>query len=93
MDVLFLFIFDEHFQKLISLFLAPCSIGGGTLAEYVASHGSLTEYTTTRLLRKLLEGMQYLHEAKIIHVNLTVSKWVELIRERSCIRWNFVMYF
>ncbi len=43
------------------------------MAEYVDSHGSLTEYTTTRLLRKILEGLQYLHEAKIIHVNLTVS--------------------
>ena len=48
----------------------PCS---GTVAEYVASHGMLTDYTSTRLMRKVVEGLQYLHECCLIHANLTVS--------------------
>ena len=51
----------------------PCSLGGGTLEEYVPYHVTLTEYTTTRLTRKIMEGLQYLHDSRIIHVNLTVS--------------------
>ena len=58
----------------VNIPLLLCSVGGNTLAEYVASHTGLTEYTTTRLLRKILEGLQYLHDTKIIHVNLTVRE-------------------
>lgn len=40
--------------------------------EYVVSHGMLTDYTSTKLMRKLVEGLQFLHECCFIHTNLTV---------------------
>lgn len=57
----------------MSVFLIHhCSLGGGNLQSYLADHFVLTELEASRFLRKIIEGLQYLHEDGIIHVNLKV---------------------
>ena len=34
----------------------------------------LTDYTSTKLMRKLVDGLQYLHQCCLIHANLTVRE-------------------
>ena len=46
---------------------------GGTLHSYLQEHHIMTEQDASRFLRKVVEGLQYLHDMKIIHVNLRVS--------------------
>jgi len=53
--------------------LHRCSLPGGNLQSYLTDHMILSEQEASRLLRKVVEGLQYLHEARIIHCNLTVS--------------------
>ena len=55
------------------------SLSGGSLQSYLAAHTVLSEPEASRLLRKVMEGLQFLHEAGIIHVNLTVS--VQLLEQ------------
>ena len=58
---------------IMDMFCLFFSLSGGTLSEYVKSHVVLTDYTSTRLMRKMMEGLQHLHQYSLVHTNLTVS--------------------
>ena len=53
---------------------SPASMEGGTLATMLVERGSVPEDETAALIQKLVQGLQYLHDANIIHTNITVCR-------------------
>ena len=51
----------------------PHSVSGGTLHDLLADQQVLTEDKAAHFTRNMAEGLEYLHDNKIILVNLSVS--------------------
>ncbi len=49
------------------------SVSGGTLQDLLSAQPVLTEHVASLYTRKIAEGLEYLHDDKIILVNLSVS--------------------
>jgi len=48
------------------------SIKGGELFEYIETEGRVDEDVTVRLLRQVLEGVEFLHSQNILHMDIKV---------------------
>ena len=48
------------------------SIKGGELFEFIETEGRVDEDVTVRLLRQVLEGVQFLHSHNILHMDIKV---------------------
>jgi len=48
------------------------SIKGGELFEFIETEGHVDEDVTVRLLRQVLEGVQFLHTHNILHMDIKV---------------------
>ncbi len=48
-------------------------MSGGSLDDLLSSQPVLTEQVASQYTRKIAEGLEYLHDDKIILVNLSVS--------------------
>lgn len=44
-----------------------------SLYHYLSVHHQLDEALASRYVLKVMEGLQYLHDSRIIHANLSVS--------------------
>ncbi len=54
--------------------MCVCSVGGGTLQDLLVAQTVLNQQIASSYTYKLAKGLEYLHEAKIILVNLCVSQ-------------------
>ena len=53
-----------------------CSrVSGGELFDFLSKRERVSEYEAIQFLIQILEGVQYLHEKQIIHLDLKVSIW------------------
>jgi len=52
--------------------LCDVSVRGGELFEFIETEGHVTEHVTVRLLRQVLEGVQFLHSHNILHLDIKV---------------------
>jgi len=50
------------------------SIKGGELFEFIETEGRVDEDVTVRLLRQVLEGVQFLHSHNILHMDIKVQR-------------------
>ena len=50
-----------------------------SLDDYLCVHHQLDEALASRYILKIMEGLQYLHDSRIIHANLSVS-----LRSNEC---------
>ena len=49
------------------------SIKGGELFEFIETEGRVDEDVTVRLLRQVLEGVEFLHSQNILHMDIKVN--------------------
>lgn len=49
------------------------SIEYESLYDYLSVHHQLDEALASRYVLKIMEGLQYLHDSRVIHANLSVS--------------------
>ena len=50
------------------------SIKGGELFEFIETEGRVDEDVSVRLLRQVLEGVQFLHSHNILHMDIKVCR-------------------
>ena len=60
-------LWEKHYHKLDLFFLAMDFISGQTLAQLIASRGSLTEPLALELVLAIAEALEALHRQQIIH--------------------------
>jgi len=48
------------------------SVKGGELFEFIETEGHIDEDVTVRLLRQVLEGVEFLHSHNILHMDIKV---------------------
>ena len=58
----------------LSLCLSLSSVSEESLEDYLSLHERIDEPLAAKYILKIMEGLQYLHDSKIIHTNLSVSK-------------------
>jgi len=51
------------------------SIKGGELFEFIETEGRVDEDVTVRLMRQVLEGVDFLHSHNILHMDIKVCVW------------------
>lgn len=51
-----------------------CRADQGRLLDYVVSWGNLTEEKAAGYLRDILEALHYLHNSRIVHLDVKVSR-------------------
>lgn len=51
------------------------SIRGGELFEFIETEGRVDEDVTVRLMRQVLEGVDFLHSHNILHMDIKVCVW------------------
>jgi len=70
------------------VYLACCdgSIKGGELFEFIETEGRVDEDVTVRLLRQVLEGVEFLHSHNILHMDIKVNvcHWLLVLQLRVC---------
>jgi hypothetical protein len=66
------------FQKL--LFFSVDRISGGRLFDYLGLQSIIIEQKIGKYIRQLLDGLNYLHHCKIVHLDLQVNKVCLLIK-------------
>lgn len=54
-------------------FLPLCSVSEESLEDYLSLHEHIREPLAAKYILKIMEGLQYLHDSKIIHANLSVN--------------------
>lgn len=54
-------------------FLSSSSESEESLDGYLSVHQQLDEALASRYILKIMEGLQYLHDSRIIHASLSVS--------------------
>lgn len=64
------------------LTLCDVSIKGGELFEFIETEGRVDEDVTVRLLRQVLEGVEFLHSHNILHMDIKVNVMVSSITPR-----------
>lgn len=66
---------------IISLLSSVCadSVSGGELFDRIVEKGFYTEMDASRLIRQVLDAVNYLHSLGIVHRDLKVSKLVSFI--------------
>ena len=52
------------------------SIKGGELFEFIETEGRVDEDVTVRLMRQVLEGVQFLHSHNILHMDIKVGQYI-----------------
>ena len=52
------------------------SIKGGELFEFIETEGRVDEDVTVRLMRQVLEGVQFLHGHNILHMDIKVGQYI-----------------
>lgn len=67
-----LIIFFLSFPLLSFLSVAPRSVAGGELFDFLAEKESLSEEEATQFLKQILDGVFYLHSKQIAHFDLKV---------------------
>lgn len=55
-----------------SLFLSLPSAAGGEIFDHCVSEELLPEVQITRMIRQTLEGVHYLHQSNLVHLDLKV---------------------
>jgi len=55
------------------------SIKGGELFEFIETEGRVDEDVSVRLLRQVLEGVQFLHSHNILHMDIKVMSRAVLV--------------
>lgn len=56
----------------VYLMCCDVSIKGGELFEFIETEGHVDEDVTVRLLRQVLEGVEFLHSHNILHMDVKV---------------------
>ena len=57
---------------LFDVFCCDGSVKGGELFEFIETEGRVDEDVTVRLLRQVLEGVEFLHSHNILHMDIKV---------------------
>lgn len=52
---------------------STCRVSEESLEDYLSLREYISEPLASRYILKIMEGLQYLHDSKIIHANLSVS--------------------
>ena len=60
-------------RLLLILLLLSLRADQGRLLDYVVRCGSLTEQKVVHYLRDVLEALQYLHNCRIVHLDIKAS--------------------
>ena len=68
------------------------SAEGGELFQRVVVDENFDEQETRRLLRQILEGVLFLHEHSIVHLDIKVSIHLSVIRNRLFLRLFGVVF-
>lgn len=67
------FIFHQTFL----LVSCSCSAAGGEIFDHCVSDELLPEAQITRLIRQTLEGVHYLHQSNLVHLDLKVFRHIQ----------------
>lgn len=65
---------ERFLPPFLHLVLWRCRADQGRLLDYVVSWGNLTEEKVARYLRDVLEALHYLHNSRIVHLDVKVSR-------------------
>jgi hypothetical protein len=58
------------FETIGRIYLVSDLLGGGELFDMIADRGHLTEHETSRIIRKIVQAVEYLHKKNICHRDL-----------------------
>lgn len=60
----------QLYERRVDAWLCMEFCRGGSVEDHVVRHGAFSELTVTTLSRQLLEGMNYLHQRRVVHRDL-----------------------
>ncbi len=84
-----------HFQSFLNVWkFDTCSACGGELYQTVVLEERIHERHVIRMMRQVLEGVAFLHDRNIVHLDVKVStKVILLMLSRSFLSCGQVYYF